>query len=276
MLQQVQKKLKVFFKKCNQVVRITQLFNQLKIILLLTEYIYFYETDVKKDVVIKAQVLSGGRGLGTFKNGFKGGVHMCTQSGQAAEFAKNMLGEELVTKQAPNGIICNKVFLMERMYMRREMYLSILMDRGSQGPLMVGSPFGGTSIEDVAASNPDAIFTESIDITKGLQPEQCERMALNLGLEPGSSSYTNAVDLMKNLYSMFMANDCTQVEVNPLAETPDGDVVVCDAKINFDDNAAYRQKSVFEKRDTSQEGKIKEKVFYLFYFFKEEYQNLII
>jgi len=176
----------------------------------------------KKDVVIKAQVLSGGRGLGTFKNGFKGGVHMVTKPGQASEFAKSMLGEELVTKQAPNGIICNKVFLMERMYMRREMYLSILMDRGSQGPLMVGSPFGGTSIEDVAAANPDAIFTESIDITKGLLPEQCDRMAANLGLEPGSKSYENSLELMNNLYTMFIGSDCTQVEVNPLAETPDG------------------------------------------------------
>lgn len=207
----------------------------------------------KKDVVIKAQVLSGGRGLGTFKNGFKGGVHMVTKPGQAMEFAKSMLGEELVTKQAPNGIICNKVFLMERMYMRREMYLSILMDRGSQGPLMVGSPFGGTSIEDVAASNPDAIFTESIDITKGLQPEQCERMAANLGLEPGSKSYENSLELMKNLYTMFISSDCTQVEVNPLAETPEGDVVVCDAKVNFDDNAQFRQAAVYEKRDTTQE-----------------------
>lgn len=180
---------------------------------------------------------------------------MVTKEGQAFEFAQNMLGEELVTKQAPNGVICNKVFLMERMYMRREMYLSILMDRGSQGPLMVGSPYGGTSIEDVAASNPEAIFTEPIDITKGLQPEQADRMAANLGLEPGTKSYDNAVQLMKNLYSMFMACDCTQVEVNPLAETPEGDVVVCDAKVNFDDNAQYRQSAVYEKRDTSQEGK---------------------
>lgn len=111
-----------------------------------------------KDVVIKAQVLSGGRGLGSFKNGFKGGVHMVTKPGQARDYAQSMLGEQLVTKQAPNGIICNKVLLMERMYMRREMYLSILMDRASQGPLMVASPVGGTSIEHVAASNPEVII----------------------------------------------------------------------------------------------------------------------
>jgi succinyl-CoA synthetase beta subunit len=206
-----------------------------------------------KDAVIKAQVLSGGRGLGTFKNGFKGGVHMVTAPGQARAMAESMLGQELVTKQAPNGIICNKVFLMERMYMRREMYLSILMDRASQGPLMVGSPIGGTSIEDVAKTNPEIIFTEPIDIMEGIQDEQCERMAKNMGLEPGSGPFKKAVDLMKNLYGMFIGCDCTQVEVNPIAETPDGEVVVCDAKLNFDSNAEYRQATIFDKRDYSQE-----------------------
>jgi succinyl-CoA synthetase beta subunit len=132
-------------------------------------------------MVIKAQVLSGGRGLGTFKNGFYGGVHFVTKNGQAGDFAKQMLGQELVTKQAPNGIICNKVFVMQKMNIQKEMYLSILMDRASQGPLMVGSPRGGTSIEDVAASNPEFIFTEPIDIMEGIQQDQCERMASNLG-----------------------------------------------------------------------------------------------
>ena len=207
----------------------------------------------KKDIVIKAQVLSGGRGLGHFKSGFQGGVHMVTKEGQSSNFAKEMLGQELVTKQAPNGIVCNKVFLMERMYMRREMYLSILMDRASQGPLLVVSPRGGTSIEDVAASNPEVIFTEPIDITLGLLPEQAYRMATNLGLDEGTKAHENAIVLMNNLYNMFLACDCTQVEVNPLAETPDGQVVVCDAKVNFDDNAAYRQSSIFARRDLTQE-----------------------
>ena len=206
-----------------------------------------------KDGVIKAQVLSGGRGLGHFKNGFQGGVHMVTKPGQAREFASQMLGQELVTKQAPNGILCSKVYLMERMYMRKEMYLSILMDRASQGPLMVASPRGGTSIEDVAASNPEVIFTQPIDIMEGLTEEQCDHMASNLGLEKGTPPYEKAVSLMKNLYDMFISCDCTQVEINPLAETPDGDIVVCDAKVNFDDNAEYRQKTIFDRRDYSQE-----------------------
>ena len=207
-----------------------------------------------KDVVIKAQVLSGGRGLGTFQNGFQGGVHMCTKPGMAKDYAQKMLGEYLVTKQAPNGILCNKVLLMERMYMRREMYLSILMDRGvSQGPLMVASPRGGTSIEDVAHSNPEVIFTHPISITEGLTDEACQKMASNLGLDPDSPSHAKAVTLMKNLYKMFLDCDCTQVEVNPLAETPDGDIVVCDAKVNFDDNAEFRQADIFARRDVTQE-----------------------
>lgn len=204
-------------------------------------------------MVIKAQVLSGGRGLGTFKNGFKGGVHMITKPGQAAEFASKMLGQELITKQAPNGILCQKVLLMERMYMRNEMYLSIIMDRATGGPLLVGSPRGGTSIEDVAKSNPELIFTEPIDIAVGLNPEAAERMATNIGLDPGSEQHKKAITLMNNLYDMFLGCDCTQVEVNPLAETPDGEVVVCDAKVNFDDNAEWRQKSIFERRDFSEE-----------------------
>jgi succinyl-CoA synthetase beta subunit len=164
-----------------------------------------------------------------------------------------MLGQELVTKQAPQGIICHQVLLMERMYMRREMYLSLLMDRASQGPLMVVSPVGGTSIEDVAASNPEVIFTQPIDIMEGLTDAQCDRMATNLGLEPGSVGHAKAITLMKNLYQMFIDCDCTQVEVNPLAETPDGDIVVCDAKVNFDDNAEFRQQDIFARRDTTQE-----------------------
>ncbi|KAF1773449.1 Succinyl-CoA synthetase, beta subunit, conserved site [Phytophthora cactorum] len=118
------------------------------------------------DVVIKAQALTGGRGLGTFKNGFKGGVHMCTKPEQAEDFAKKMLGETLVTKQTgAKGIEVAKVFLMERVWMRREMYFSILMDRASQGPVMVASPAGGTSIEDVAEATPELIFKENVDIS---------------------------------------------------------------------------------------------------------------
>ncbi|KAG9401021.1 beta' subunit [Aphanomyces cochlioides] len=205
-----------------------------------------------KDVVIKAQALTGGRGLGHFKNGFKGGVHMCTKAEDAKNYAKKMIGETLVTKQTgERGIEVAKVFLMERVYMRREMYFSILMDRASQGPVMVASPAGGTSIEDVAHATPELIFKEYIDITKGPSNEQLTRLASQMGLE--GASLERGVELLGNLYKMFIGVDATLVEINPLAETPDGKVFACDAKINFDDNASFRQKDIFAQRDKTQE-----------------------
>ncbi|CAB9516910.1 ligase [GDP-forming] subunit beta, mitochondrial [Seminavis robusta] len=207
-----------------------------------------------KDVVIKAQVLSGGRKAGRFQNGFRGGIHMVTKPGKARQYAEQMLGQKLVTQQAPQGLLCNRVLLMERMYLRREMYLSIVMDPKSQGPVIMACPQGGTSIEQVAKDTPELLLTESIDIRKGLLPEeQCERMARHLGYETGTEGFQQAVAVMQNLYSIFIRCDTTQIEVNPLAETPEGDIVVCDAKVTFDDNAAYRQSSIFERRDTSQE-----------------------
>lgn len=208
----------------------------------------------KGDVVIKAQVLSGGRGLGSFKNGFKGGVHLCTNLSDVKKNAEGMLGQTLVTKQTgEKGIICNKVLLVERMYMRREMYLSIMMDRGSQGPVVVASPAGGTSIEDVAATNPEKIFTEKIDIMEGMSDAVAEKLATNLGLEVGSKAHESGSDLIKKLYKLFIASDATLVEINPLAETVDGRVIAADAKLNFDDNSEYRQKNTFSKRDLTQE-----------------------
>lgn len=116
------------------------------------------------DVVIKAQVLAGGRGLGTFTNGFHGGVHVVTRKGQAADYASKMLGQSLVTKQTgAEGRRVDKVYLMERLYLRRETYFSIMLDRSANGPLIVASPRGGTSIEDVARDTPEAIMKVPID-----------------------------------------------------------------------------------------------------------------
>jgi len=178
---------------------------------------------------------------------------MISSAAQASEYASQMLGQELVTKQNPKGIMCNRVYLMEKMNIANEMYLSLLMDRASGGPVMVGSPRGGTSIEDVAESNPELIFKEEIDIVEGLTDETCHRMATNLGLKEGSEAHAKAKVLMMNFYAMFIKYDCTTVEINPLAETADGDVVVCDAKVNFDDNAEFRNKEIHALRDTTQE-----------------------
>lgn len=207
-----------------------------------------------KDCVIKAMVLAGGRGLGHFTSGLKGGVHLCSKPGDVTRFAAKMLGYNLITKQTTaEGLPCAKVMLVERMYMRREMYISIMLDRGAGGPVFIASPAGGTSIEDVAAATPELIFKQPIDIMKGIQSEQSSFLATSLGFTPGTAGHAECKDVVEKLYKMFRAHDCTLVEVNPLAETPEGHVVVCDAKINFDDNAEFRQGNVFKLRDRSQE-----------------------
>lgn len=235
--------------------------------------------EVFRDAVLKAQVLSGARNSGTFGNGFVGGVHVVSDPGRAREVAERMLGQKLVTQQAPNGVVCNKVLLVERFKLRREFYLSIIVDRSSQGLLLIGSPFGGSSdsIVEIARSHPGLIFTEEIDIADGLEIDQCQRMAENIGLDPGDNKATfdQAVDTMMKLYRLFEKCDCTQIEVNPLAEVvvenADGNdndnnsnnnnnndetstsILVVDAKIQFDDNAAFRQEAIFAQRDYDQE-----------------------
>lgn len=201
---------------------------------------------------MKAQVLAGGRGLGTFKNGFHGGVHIVTRPSQARDYASKMIGQYLVTKQTgADGRICNEVFMVERLYLRRECYLSILLDRSANGPVIIASPKGGTSIEDVAAATPEAILKEPIDLFTGPTEEQMAKIGTFMGFQ--GKSLEGFKQTLKGLWNMYSKTDATLIEVNPLAETPDGTVYVCDAKINFDDNAAFRQPDIFEKRDFSQE-----------------------
>lgn len=204
------------------------------------------------DVVVKAQVLAGGRGLGHFDNGYQGGVQICAGAAAVEDAAKNMLGAQLITKQTgPEGKPCNTVLLTERVYMRRELYLSILMDRASGGPVIVASSKGGTSIEDIAAATPELIVTAPVDIVEGLTDDTVDKVVSSLGFRAGDED--GAKDVLRNLYKLFIDTDATLVEINPLAETPDGNVLVCDAKLNFDDNAAFRQADLFARRDFSQE-----------------------
>lgn len=208
-----------------------------------------------KDCVIKAMVLTGGRGLGHFDNGFQGGVHLCNNGWADVEkYAPKMLGHNLITKQTTaEGLPCTKIMLGERMYMRREMYISIMLDRGAGGALFIASPAGGTSIEDVAEATPELIFKVPVDLTTGVTAEQCDYLATSLGFAKGTTGHNECKGVVEKIYKMFVAHDCTLVEVNPMAETPEGKVVVCDAKINFDDNAEFRQKEVHDLRDRSQE-----------------------
>jgi len=204
------------------------------------------------DVVIKAQILAGGRGKGFFDNGFKGGVHVCSRASELREYAEKMLGHRLYTKQTgPQGKPVSKVFVCERYYLRREMYFAILLDRKAGGPAIVVSEQGGVDIETVAKETPEAIYVEPINIMTGPTSEQTKRVAEKMGF--GLNRISEAQEQINKMYQFFRKYDCTQLEVNPLAETNDGRVMAMDAKLNFDDNASFRQKEVFDLRDKTQE-----------------------
>lgn len=204
-----------------------------------------------KEMVLKAQILAGGRGKGVFSSGLKGGVHLTKDPKVVGQLAKQMIGYNLATKQTPKeGVKVNKVMVAEALNISRETYFAILMDRACNGPVLVGSPQGGVDIEEVAASSPELIFKEQIDIIEGIKDSQAQRMAENLGfLGPLKNQ---AAEQIKKLYNLFLKIDATQVEVNPFGETPEGQVVCFDAKINFDDNAEFRQKDIFAMDDGSE------------------------
>jgi len=204
------------------------------------------------DIVVKAQIHAGGRGKGTFKNGFKGGVHVRKTPAEVREVAAKMLGQILVTHQTgPAGRTVNKVLVAESADIAREIYFAILLDRATAAPLVVASTEGGVEIEAVAAKSPEKIIREAIDPLAGLQPFQARKIAKQLGFE--SSQLKNASKLFEGLYRTFIAFDCSMVEVNPLVVTSKGEVLALDAKFNFDDNALYRHPEIAALRDVAQE-----------------------
>jgi succinyl-CoA synthetase beta subunit len=212
----------------------------------------FGESTGTKDVVIKAQVLAGGRGKGHFDSGLKGGVKIVFDEEQAKDTAEKMINFRLITKQTgEGGIMCHKVMICERLYSRREYYFAILLDRTTAGPVILASPHGGMNIEDVARDSPDDIITEPIDILAGIKPEQAKKVAEFMGFD--GDKVAQASDIIVKLYNMFIKHDCTLVEINPMAEAANGSVYCMDCKLNFDDNASYRQKEIFDLKDWSQE-----------------------
>ena len=202
------------------------------------------------EVVIKSQILAGGRGLGTFKNGFQGGVHVIKTS-QVEEYAGKMLGQTLVTKQSgPEGKPVDTLLLAKKMQLVNEMYFAIMLDRATLGPMIIACSEGGTSIEDLAASSPEKIIKVPISIGEGITDAQAATVVDGLKV---SGDKKAAAEQIKALYKLFVEADCTMVEVNPLAEDADGNLIAADAKVGFDDNASFRQGPIFEKRDKTQE-----------------------
>jgi len=204
------------------------------------------------DLVIKAQVLAGGRGKGRFAKYPKGGVQLLYNADEIEEAAEGMIGDFLITKQTTaEGRICNSVMITERKYTRKEYYLAFMNERAFSGPVLIASSEGGVNIEDVAASNPDAIIKVPIDIIEGFTRECAKDAANKIGIPAGRLD--EVADILLNLYELFQSKDATMVEINPFAEDSHGDFFCLDAKIRFDDNADYRQKAVFDQRDWTQE-----------------------
>ena len=204
------------------------------------------------DVVVKAQIHAGGRGKGTFKNGFKGGVHVRETPEEVREVASKMLGQILVTHQTGSaGRMVNKVLVAESAEIAREIYFAVLLDRATAAPLIVASTEGGVEIETVAAKSPEKIIREAVDPLAGLQPFQTRKLAKQLAFE--SSQLKSASKLFERLYHTFIAFDCSMVEVNPLVVTMKGEALALDAKFNFDDNALYRHPEIAALRDIAEE-----------------------
>ncbi|MFA7345164.1 MAG: ADP-forming succinate--CoA ligase subunit beta [Terrimicrobiaceae bacterium] len=204
------------------------------------------------NLVVKAQVHAGGRGKGTFTNGFKGGVHLCKTANQARDIAAQMLGHTLVTHQTgPEGRVVRKVLISQSVEIARELYFAILIDRAISAPVIVASTEGGVDIESVAERSPEKIVRMPVNPLYGLLPFQTRKLAKLLGMASGEMRL--ACKLFANLYKLFMRSDCSMVEVNPLVVTKGGDVLALDAKFNFDDNALFRHPEIRAFRDIEEE-----------------------
>ncbi len=196
-------------------------------------------------VVVKAQIHAGGRGKG-------GGVKVAKSAEEAANFAERMLGMKLVTPQTgPEGRIVRRVLVEEGLDIKRELYLSVLVDRAVGAPVFMASAAGGMEIEEVAKEHPEAILRETIRPETGFQAYHARKLAFGLGLSAELAHA--AVPFMQSLYRAFIETDASLLEINPCVVTGDGRLVALDAKVNFDDNALYRHPEFKALRDLDEE-----------------------
>jgi succinyl-CoA synthetase beta subunit len=196
-------------------------------------------------VVVKAQIHAGGRGKA-------GGVKLARSVDQAADLAGQILGMKLVTPQTgPEGRIVRRLLIEEGLDIRRELYLSVLLDRATAAPVFMASAAGGMEIEEVAHKNPEAILRERIHPAAGLEPYQARKIAFGLGLD--AAVLSSAVPFLQSLHRAFVESDASLVEINPCVLTGDGRLVALDAKMTIDDNALYRHKDILALRDLDEE-----------------------
>ncbi|MCA1023051.1 ADP-forming succinate--CoA ligase subunit beta [Halobacillus litoralis] len=195
--------------------------------------------------VVKAQIHAGGRGKA-------GGVKIAKNLDEVRTYADEILGSTLVTHQTgPEGKEVKRLLIEEGCDIQSEYYVGLVLDRATSRVTMMASEEGGTEIEEVAAETPEKIFKEVIDPVTGLTPFQARRLAFNINIP--KEALGKAVKFMLGLYDVFVKKDCSVAEINPLVTTGDGDVLALDSKLNFDDNALFRQKDIMELRDLDEE-----------------------
>src|SRR5687767_11583369 len=210
-----------------------------------------------KLVVVKSQIHAGGRGKGTFKSGFQGGVKLCKTADDVYEKAKAMIGQVLVTKQTgADGRLVSKLLVAGAPEIKKEFYCAVLLDRASSRPLMMVSTEGGVDIEEVAEKHPEKIVKETIDPAVGMMPYQARKLTAALGLK--GDLISAGAKLLMGVYKTWWKCDASMVEINPLCiiETADGkeSLVAVDAKIGLDDNALYRHANIQAMRDLGEEA----------------------
>ncbi|MEO0398211.1 MAG: ADP-forming succinate--CoA ligase subunit beta [Pseudomonadota bacterium] len=205
--------------------------------------------------VVKAQIHAGGRGKGSFKEaeaGEKGGVRLAKSPSEAANFAKQMLGATLVTKQTgDSGKQVNRIYIEDGADIETELYLSMLVDRAEGQIAFIASTEGGMNIEEVAEETPDKIHTIHVDPATGLMPHHGRAVAKALGLSGPAAKQCGK--LAGTLYKAFTEKDMEMLEINPLIVMKSGDIRVLDAKVGFDGNALFRHPDVMELRDVTEE-----------------------
>ena len=196
-------------------------------------------------VVVKAQIHAGGRGKG-------GGVKLAFSMDEVEALSKNILGMTLVTHQTgPQGRLVKKLLIEAGQKIKKELYLSLLVDRTTASVVVMASRDGGMNIEEVAAKTPERIIKVHVDPLMGIQGYQLRQVGFGLALP--SAAMKEFSGLLANLYAFFMAHDCSLVEINPLILTEDDRVLALDAKVDFDSNALYRHKDLLALRDLDEE-----------------------
>jgi succinyl-CoA synthetase beta subunit len=205
-------------------------------------------------MVVKSQIHAGGRGAGKFKDSGddKGGVRVCFSKEEAKENAKKMLGKTLVTKQTgPDGKVVNRLYIEEGCDIKKEYYLSMLVDRSTSSISIIASTEGGMEIEEVAEKEPEKIITVNVPGDKTLDPASLDRLVQ--GLEITSEQSGDFCDQIQKIYTSFLSADASLVEVNPFVLTGEGNFLALDAKVSIDDNALYKHKDIAEMRDETEE-----------------------